>query len=87
MFQRITHQTFLHREGLTRGMHSISTPSVLTRCKLCEGPILENQAPLLEEDQSQIYGTQNDAALCGKFPQEINNIVHKVNDAGRTRLL
>ena len=26
-------------------------------------------------------------ALCGKSPQEINNIVHKVNDAGRIRLL
>ena len=24
---------------------------------------------------------------CGKSPQEINNIVHKVNDAGRKRLL
>ena len=25
----------------------------------------------------------DDTALCGKSPQEINNIVHKVNDAGR----
>ena len=25
--------------------------------------------------------------MCGKSPQEINNIVHKVNDAGRKRLL
>ena len=25
--------------------------------------------------------------LCGKSPQEINNIVHKINDAGRIRLL
>ena len=25
--------------------------------------------------------------MCGKSPQEINNIVHKVNDAGRIRLL
>ena len=29
----------------------------------------------------------DDTALCGKSPQEINNIVHKVNDAGRIRLL
>ena len=29
----------------------------------------------------------DDTALCGKSPQEINNIVHKVNDAGRTILL
>ena len=29
----------------------------------------------------------DDTALCGKSPQEINNIVHKVNDAGRKRLL
>ena len=29
----------------------------------------------------------DDTALCGKSPQEINNIVHKVNDAGGTRLL
>ena len=29
----------------------------------------------------------DDAALCGKSQQEINNIVHKVNDAGRIRLL
>ena len=27
------------------------------------------------------------AALCGKSPQEINNIVHKVNYAGRIRLI
>ena len=26
-------------------------------------------------------------ALCGKSPQEISNIVHKVYDAGRKRLL
>ena len=25
--------------------------------------------------------------MCGKSPQEINNFVHKVNDAGRIRLL
>ena len=25
----------------------------------------------------------DDTALCGKSPQEINNIVHKANDAGR----
>ena len=29
----------------------------------------------------------DDTALCGKSPQEINNIIHKVNDAGRIRLL
>ena len=29
----------------------------------------------------------DDTALCGKSPQEINNVVHKVNDAGRIRLL
>ena len=29
----------------------------------------------------------DDTALCVKSPQEINNIVHKVNDAGRIRLL
>ena len=29
----------------------------------------------------------DDTALCGKSPQEINNIVHKVNDAGRKILL
>ena len=29
----------------------------------------------------------DDTALCGKSPQEINNIVHKVNDVGRIRLL
>ena len=29
----------------------------------------------------------DDTALCGKSPQEINNIVHKVNDDGRIRLL
>ena len=29
----------------------------------------------------------DETALCGKSPQEINNIVHKVNDAGRIRLL
>ena len=29
----------------------------------------------------------DDTALCGKSPQEINYIVHKVNDAGRLRLL
>ena len=29
----------------------------------------------------------DDKALCGKPPQEINNIVHKVNDAWRIRLL
>ena len=29
----------------------------------------------------------DDTALCGKSPQEINNIAHKVNDAGRKRLL
>ena len=29
----------------------------------------------------------DDATLCGKSPQEINNIIHKVNDAGRIRLL
>ena len=29
----------------------------------------------------------DDTALCGKSPQEINNIVHKVNYAGRIRLL
>ena len=29
----------------------------------------------------------DDTALCGKSPQEISNIVHKVNDAGRIRLL
>ena len=29
----------------------------------------------------------DDTPLCGKSPQEINNIVHKVNDAGRTILL
>ena len=29
----------------------------------------------------------DDTALCGKSPQEINNIVHKVNDAARIRLL
>ena len=29
----------------------------------------------------------DDTALCGKSLQEINNIVHKVNDAGRIRLL
>ena len=28
----------------------------------------------------------DETALCGKSPQEINNIVHKVNDAGRIRL-
>ena len=37
----------------------------------------------MEEDQSQIDGT----SLCGKSPQEIDNIVHKVNYAGRIRLL
>ena len=41
----------------------------------------------MQEDQSTIYGTQMTTALCGKFPQEINNIVNKVNDAGRIRLL
>ena len=29
----------------------------------------------------------DDTALCGKSPQEINNIIHKVNDAGVIRLL
>ena len=29
----------------------------------------------------------DDTAPCGKSPQEINNTVHKVNDAGRIRLL
>ena len=29
----------------------------------------------------------DDTALCGKSTQEISNIVHKVNDAGRIRLL
>ena len=28
-----------------------------------------------------------DTALCSKSPQEINNIVHEVNDAGRILLL
>ena len=41
---------------------------------------------MLEEDPSQIYVTQT-TQHCGKSPQEINNIVHKVNDAGRRRLL
>ena len=29
----------------------------------------------------------DDTEMCGKSTQEINNIVHKVNDAGRIRLL
>ena len=40
----------------------------------------------MEEGQSQIYGTQM-TQLCVVNLHEINNIVHKVNDAGRIRLL
>ena len=35
----------------------------------------------------KLLHSADDTALCGKSPQEINNVVHKVHDAGRIRLL
>ena len=79
---RITHQAFLHREGRTAGMHSISTALLCLHGASNERG-RDNRIRRSYWRKINLKLT----ALCGKSPQEINNIVHKVNDAGRIRLL
>ena len=55
------------------------------RNELCDKLLSHELQPVYASISNLRYA--DDTALCGKSPQEINNIVHKVNDAGRKRLL
>ena len=70
------------REGRTAGMHSISTALLYLRGasnEIGRDNIIRRR--YWRKDNLK-FRYADDTALGGKYPQEINNIVHKVNYAG-----
>ena len=73
-------EAFIHREGCSAGMLSISTAPLCLHgaSNERENEITESGAVIGGRSISNLRYA-DDTALCGKYPQEIYNIVHKVN--------
>ena len=80
-------QPFFIEKGVRQGcILSTLIFCAYTEQVMREAEITESGAVIGGRSISNLHYA-DDTALCGKSPQEINNIVHKVNDAGRKRLL
>ena len=89
--ERITHQAFLHGEGYTAGMHSISTALLCLRRASNERGRDNRIRRRYWRKINLKFTVRRRHSTVRKYPQEINNIVHKVNDvklnARKTKLM